>query len=169
MHTELRETATELATLLWRQHTVYRERGGGVVIRGEHVERWISLAPSGGRDEVLIRAGRILDGGTTAPARSEAVVSITAGTTELAAICRRLLAETASAGLSDGGPGAHSGTASAPRRPGRTRQPRKPKAGRTRRVRQGRDRHTSLTSWVVLACVAAAIGVYVYNVALAHG
>lgn len=79
MGAQLRDTATELAGVLWREHTVYRERSGGMVIRGEHVRRWISLAPAGGRDEILVRAGRILDGGTTAPARSEAVVPLSAG------------------------------------------------------------------------------------------
>lgn len=96
MGAQLRDTATELAGVLWREHTVYRERSGGMVIRGEHVRRWISLAPAGGRDEILVRAGRILDGGTTAPARSEAVVHLNAGTDVLAAACRRLLAEAAS-------------------------------------------------------------------------
>ncbi|MFD9405881.1 hypothetical protein ACFWBN_02490 [Streptomyces sp. NPDC059989] len=130
MSAELREAADELADLLWREHTVYRDRSGGVVIRGEHVQRWISLSIGAGRDEVLLRAGRILDGGTTAPARSEAVANLSAGTTELAAVCRRLLAETAH------GPAAP--------RPVRTR----------------RSRHTSLRSWLVLACVAALIGLY---------
>ncbi|MFE0704077.1 hypothetical protein, partial [Streptomyces sp. NPDC058872] len=97
MYVQLRETADELARVLWREHTVYRERGGGVVIRGEHVRRWISLAPTGGKDRALLRAGRILDGGTTAPARTETVVDLTAGTPELAAVCRRLLAEVAAA------------------------------------------------------------------------
>ncbi|MEU6625249.1 hypothetical protein ABZ926_31480, partial [Streptomyces litmocidini] len=97
MYAQLRETADELAGVLWREHTVYRERGGGVVIRGEHVRRWISLAPTGGKDRALLRAGRILDGGTTAPARTEVVVDLTAGTAELAAVCRRLLAEVAAA------------------------------------------------------------------------
>ncbi|WP_107502256.1 hypothetical protein, partial [Streptomyces sp. wa1071] len=92
---QLRDTAQELAAVLWREHTVYRERSGGMVIRGEHVRRWISLAPAGGRDEILVRAGRILDGGTTAPARSEAVVPLSAGTGVLAATCRRLLADAA--------------------------------------------------------------------------
>ncbi|MEU4105588.1 hypothetical protein AB0F16_34270, partial [Streptomyces tanashiensis] len=97
MYTQLRETADELAGVLWREHTVYRERGGGVVIRGEHVRRWISLAPTGGKDRALLRAGRILDGGTTAPARTEVVVDLTAGTAELAAVCRGLLADVAAA------------------------------------------------------------------------
>ncbi|MBT2441347.1 hypothetical protein J7E93_14740, partial [Streptomyces sp. ISL-36] len=97
MYAELRDTATELAGVLWREHTVYRERGGGVVIRGEHVGRWISLAPTGGKDQARVRAGRLLDGGTTAPARSEAVVDLSAGTGELAAVCRRLLADVAAA------------------------------------------------------------------------
>ncbi|MEU0399575.1 hypothetical protein ABZ318_04875, partial [Streptomyces sp. NPDC006197] len=96
MYAQLRETADELAGVLWREHTVYRERGGGVVIRGEHVRRWISLAPTGGKDRALLRAGRILDGGTTAPARTEVVVDLTAGTAELATVCRRLLAEVTS-------------------------------------------------------------------------
>ncbi|MYS06673.1 hypothetical protein GTW71_09540, partial [Streptomyces sp. SID6041] len=95
MYTQLRETADQLAGVLWREHTVYRERGGGVVIRGEHVRRWISLGPTGGKDQALLRAGRLLDGGTTAPARTEVVVDLTAGTAELAAVCRRMLAEVA--------------------------------------------------------------------------
>ncbi|MGW0364504.1 hypothetical protein [Streptomyces sp. NPDC002990] len=138
MSAQLREAAGELADVLWREHTVYRDRSGGVVIRGEHVQRWISLAPGAGRDEVLLRAGRILDGGTTAPARSEAVARLSAGTGELAAVCRRLLAETAP------GPAAPA--------PARTRTPR-----RTRRT----GRHTSLRSWLVVACVVGIVAVYV--------
>ncbi|MFD0154617.1 hypothetical protein ACFVID_35140, partial [Streptomyces sp. NPDC127132] len=104
MYVQLRDTAQELAGILWREHTVYRERGGGVVIRGEHVRRWISLAPTGGKDRALLRAGRILDGGTTAPARSEVVVDLTAGTAELATICRRLLADVAAGADTSPGP-----------------------------------------------------------------
>ncbi|MFE6667400.1 hypothetical protein ACFVFH_28045 [Streptomyces sp. NPDC057697] len=138
--------------MLWREHTVYRERSGGVVIRGEHVRRWISLAPSGGRDEVLVRAGRILDGGTTAPARSEAVVPLSASTSMIAATCRRLLAETAA--------DAEPVTAqAAPRRSGRSG-----KAARPRR----RGKHTSFSSWVILVCVTGAIALYAYSAA-AHG
>ncbi|MDN3296808.1 hypothetical protein QWM81_22725 [Streptomyces ficellus] len=156
MSAQLREAAGELAGVLWREHTVYRERSGGVVIRGEHVKRWISLAPSAGRDEVLIRAGRILDGGTTAPARSETIVPLTAGTTELAAACRRLLAETAADAT------AGSAGVSAPRRPRKARgsgskgQGRQGK-GQQREGRQGKGRHTSLGSWVVLLCVAGVV------------
>ncbi|BAU87234.1 hypothetical protein SLA_6366 [Streptomyces laurentii] len=149
MQTQLRETARELAAVLWREHTVYRERGGGVVIRGEHVRRWISLAPTGGRDQALVRAGRILDGGTTAPARLEAVVDLSSGTAELAAVCRRLLAETAA----DAAP-----SAAAPKPPRRTR-PRS--AGRTARTRAGR--HTGLGSWVVLLCVAGVVALWAYS------
>lgn len=129
MNGQLRETASELGALLWREHTVYRDRAGGVVIRGEHVQRWISLAPSGGRDEVLVWAGRILDGGTTAPARTEAVARLSAGTAELAATCRRLLSETAAA----------------------------PTAPRPGRPTARRARHTGLTSWLVVAAVVAVI------------
>ncbi|MGW6950319.1 hypothetical protein [Streptomyces xanthophaeus] len=137
MSAQLRDTAGELAGVLWREHTVYRDRGGAVVIRGEHVQRWISLSTGAGRDEILLRAGRILDGGTTAPARSEAVVSLTAGTGELAAACRRLLSETA--------PG--------PSAPPRT----------TRRRRRGTrtGRHTSLRSWLVVACLFGIVALYV--------
>ncbi|MFI6864140.1 hypothetical protein ACIBKZ_30285 [Streptomyces sp. NPDC050421] len=85
-----------LAKLLWRQHTVYRERGGTVVIRGEDAGRWISLA-SHGSGRVRIRAGRILDGGTTAPARAETTVPLDGDIARLAACCRGLLAETAGA------------------------------------------------------------------------
>lgn len=142
MSAKLRETADELADVLWREHTVYRDRTGGVVIRGEHVERWISLSTGAGRDEVLLRAGRILDGGTTAPARSEAVASLSAGTTALAAVCRRLLAE----------------TAPVPSRPTpqRTRRTR-----RSERAGRPRGRHTGLVSWLVVVCVVGLIGLYV--------
>ncbi|MFD7612654.1 hypothetical protein [Streptomyces sp. NPDC059828] len=152
MSAQLRETATELADVLWREHTVYRDRAGGVVIRGDHVQRWISLAPSGGRDEILLRAGRILDGGTTAPARSEAVVGLTAGTAALAATCRRLLAEAA--------------VDTAPSAPA-TRRSARPERSVETRNRGGR-RHTSVGSWVVLLCVIAVVGLYVHNVALAY-
>ncbi|SDM97004.1 hypothetical protein [Streptomyces wuyuanensis] len=171
MSAQLRETAAELADVLWREHTVYRDHAGGVVIRGEHVQRWISLAPSGGRDEILLRAGRILDGGTTAPARSEAVVHIGAGTGELAAVCRRLLAETAAdpspltvpSGLApaakSGRFAARSGGSPRPARPARTaRSARPPRTART-------VRHTSLGSWVVILCVAATIALYAWSAA----
>ncbi|MES9512066.1 hypothetical protein ABWJ92_37755 [Streptomyces sp. NPDC000609] len=138
--------------MLWRKHTVYRERSGGVVIRGEHVRRWISLAPAGGRDEVLVRAGRILDGGTTAPARSEAVVPLSASTGMLAATCRRLLAE-AAADTTLVAPQA------APRRSRRSK-----KGARTK----GSGKHTSFGSWVILACVTGVIALYVYSAAM-HG
>lgn len=153
MGTQLMDSAGELAKILWREHTVYRERSGGVVIRSEHVRRWISLAPAGGQGEVLVRAGRILDGGTTAPARSEAVVPLSAGTGVLAATCRRLLAEAAA----DVAP-------VAPRRaaPGRSKQ-----AGKAARPK-GSGKHTSFGSWVILACVSGVIALYVYNSAM-HG
>ncbi|MFF9870328.1 hypothetical protein ACF1G0_33975 [Streptomyces sp. NPDC013953] len=176
MSAQLRERATELAAVLWREHTVYRDRSGGVVIRGEHVQRWISLAPSGGRDEILLRAGRILDGGTTAPARSEAVMPLSAGTAELAAACRRLLADTAA----DASP--HAPAPGRTRTPGRAAEPsRTPKAARFRRTRKARKaapatgasrparrpggvrRHTSLGSWVVLACMAAVVAYYLHG------
>ena len=148
MSAQLRDTAAQLADMLWRQHTVYRDRAGGVVIRGEHVQRWISLAPSGRRDEILLRAGRILDGGTTAPARSETLVPLRAGTGELATACRRLLAETAA----DAAP-------SAPAAPGRTKRSEKPK-------RPGRKgRRMSLASWMVLACVVGVVALYAYSTA----
>ncbi|MFE3902473.1 hypothetical protein ACFXPY_19650 [Streptomyces sp. NPDC059153] len=142
--------------MLWREHTVYRERSGGVVIRGEHVQRWISLAPAGGRGEVLVRAGRILDGGTTAPARSEAVVPLSAGTDVLAATCRRLLAEAAAD--------------TAPVVPGRAapgRSKRTNHSGKAARPK-GIGKHTSFGSWVILACVAGVIALYVYSTAM-HG
>ncbi|WP_351230823.1 hypothetical protein [Streptomyces sp. NPDC002133] len=157
MSAQLREMATELADVLWREHTVYRDRAGGVVIRGEHVQRWISLAPSGGRDEILLRAGRILDGGTTAPARSEAVASLTAGTSELAAICRRLLAE-AAADAAPSAPRASGG----PARPERSRRTRR--SGRSGRS-GGQGRHTSFASWVVILCVIGMVALYAYSVA----
>ncbi|PWI06469.1 hypothetical protein DIZ27_33105 [Streptomyces sp. NWU339] len=148
MSTQLRGTATQLADQLWRRHTVYRDREGGVVIRGEHVQRWISLAPSGRTDEILLRAGRILDGGTTAPARSETFVPLHAGTAELATACRRLLAETAA----DAAP-------PRPTEPGPTGRPEK-------RKRSGRkERRTSLASWTILVCVAGVVALYVYSAA----
>ncbi|MGW7365062.1 hypothetical protein ACWGI8_16900 [Streptomyces sp. NPDC054841] len=155
MSAQLRETATELAEILWREHTVYRDRAGGVVIRGEHVQRWISLAPRGGRDEVLVRAGRILDGGTTAPARSEVVANLTAGTSELAAICRRLLAEAAA----DAVPGAMQ--ASGPARSGRPPE-------RSRGSERSKGPKRGFGSWVVIVCVIALVALYAYNVAGAY-
>ncbi|MFD9500980.1 hypothetical protein [Streptomyces sp. NPDC060035] len=148
MGAQLSSTAVELAEILWREHTVYRERSGGVVIRGEHVRRWISLAPAGGRDEVLVRAGRILDGGTTAPARSEAVVPLSAGTGLLAATCRRLLAEAAAD--------------VAPVAPGRAASRRSHRSGKAARPKAS-GKHTSFGSWVILACVAGVIALYVYS------
>ncbi|MFI1654513.1 hypothetical protein ACH4ZU_06140 [Streptomyces sp. NPDC020472] len=160
MYAQLREKADELAGVLWREHTVYRERGGGVVIRGEHVRRWISLAPTGGKDRALLRAGRILDGGTTAPARTEMVVDLTAGTAELATVCRRLLAEVAAAAEPAPGP-------SRAGRPGE-RGRKKEKPGRTARAarpgrRPRRERHTSPGSWFVLLCVVAVLGAWLYS------
>ncbi|MCT9088756.1 hypothetical protein N4G70_07715 [Streptomyces sp. ASQP_92] len=155
MSAQLRETAGELAGLLWREYTLYRERSGTVVIRGPHVERWISLSPTGGQDQVLIRAGRILDGGTTAPARSETVADLTGGRHELAAVCRRLLAETAVDAASDGAP--------RPSRPGRakkatTRRSRKP-------ARSGR--HTGMASWLVILAVLTVVALCVRGVVAA--
>ncbi|MGQ4712380.1 hypothetical protein ACUN22_01710 [Streptomyces anulatus] len=153
---QLRDTAQELAAVLWREHTVYRERSGGMVIRGEHVRRWISLAPAGGRDEILVRAGRILDGGTTAPARSEAVVPLSAGTGVLAATCRRLLADAAADAA----------------RPAPDREPAgRPRGSRKSRKsarRNGRGRHTGFSSWVILVCVAGVIALFAYSSAM-HG
>ncbi|MFG3407563.1 hypothetical protein [Streptomyces sp. NPDC048142] len=151
--------------MLWREHSVYRGRSGGMVIRGEHVRRWISLAPAGGRDVVLVRAGRILDGGTTAPARSEAVVPLSAGTGVLAATSRRLLAE-AAADVVRVAPGR-----TAPGRSDRFRRSGRPgRSGRSRNSvrRNGRGRHTGFGSWVILACVAGVIALYAYSAAM-HG
>ncbi|MFF5770345.1 hypothetical protein ACFY8V_23895 [Streptomyces californicus] len=176
MDTQLKDVAQGLARLLWREHTVYRERSGGVVIRGEHVRRWISLAPSGGRDEVLVRAGRILDGGTTAPARSEAVVPLSAGTTVLAATCRRLLAEAAADALGAAG-GEASGGSERPRKSRRNRKGREDRKGRGprgahdsppakgRKGRARKERHTGFSSWVILVCVVGLVGLYAYSVA----
>lgn len=166
MYAQLRETAAELAGVLWREHTVYRERGGGVVIRGEHVRRWISLAPTGGKDQALLRAGRILDGGTTAPARTEVVVDLTAPVAELATVCRRMLAEVAAA--ADGGPGG--GVDAGPSRAGRPdkgrkarKEPKAPKAPRASAAGTGRSRHTSAGSWVVLVLVGIAVAAWAYT------
>ncbi|MFI8368846.1 hypothetical protein [Streptomyces sp. NPDC085460] len=144
MYAQLRETASELAGVLWREHTVYRERGGGVVIRGEHVRRWISLAPTGGKDRALLRAGRLLDGGTTAPARTEIVVDLTAPVSELAAVCRRMLAEVAAAAEPP---------AAGPSRAGR----------RTERAPKAKGRHTGAGSWVVLVLVGIAVAAWAYT------
>ncbi|MEV5972390.1 hypothetical protein [Streptomyces sp. NPDC051921] len=160
MQAQLRETATELAAVLWREHTVYRERGGGVVIRGDHVRRWISLAPTGGRDQALVRAGRILDGGTTAPARLEAVVDLTSGTAELAAVCRRLLAETAAEAAPSTAGAARPARAA---RPGRASRPGRAE-GRAKAARPRRGRHTGVGSWVVLLCVGGVVAYWAYSV-----
>lgn len=162
MSAQLREAASELAAVLWREHTVYRERSGGVVIRGEHVRRWISLAPAGGRDEILLRAGRILDGGTTAPARSEAVMPLGAGTAELAAACRRLLAETAAEAAADGSARAArvTGTRDGARRKGAARPPRRKQPRRP----GSKGRHTGVGSWVVLLCVAGVVAYHLWSI-----
>ncbi|MFD1831232.1 hypothetical protein ACFSJS_16400 [Streptomyces desertarenae] len=127
---------------------MYRDRAGEVVIRGEHVQRWISLAPAGRKGEILLRAGRILDGGTTAPARSQTVVPLQSSTGELAMACRRLLAETAA----DAAPPA----SSAPGRTKRSERPRRPGRG---------GKRMRLASWVILACVVSGIVLYVYGAA----
>lgn len=162
---QLRDIAQELATLLWREHTVYRERSGGMVIRGEHVRRWISLAPAGGRDEILVRAGRILDGGTTAPARSEAVVPLSAGTGVLAAACRRLLADAAADASRPAPDGEATGR---PRRSGKSRTTRTTRRSRRSERRNGRGSHTGFSSWVILVCVAGVIALFAYSSAM-HG
>ncbi|WP_031004628.1 hypothetical protein [Streptomyces sp. NRRL F-5727] len=155
MYAQLRETASELAGVLWREHTVYRERGGGVVIRGEHVRRWISLAPTGGKDQALLRAGRLLDGGTTAPARTEVVVDLTAPVSELATVCRRMLAEVAAAAEP-------AGPAAGPSRAGRPR--REPKTPEAPKAPKARSRHTGAGSWVVLVLVGIAVAAWAYTV-----
>ncbi|MFE6071873.1 hypothetical protein [Streptomyces sp. NPDC056525] len=162
MYTQLRETADELAGVLWREHTVYRERGGGVVIRGEHVRRWISLGPTGGKDQALLRAGRLLDGGTTAPARTEVVVDLKAGTAELAAVCRRMLAEVAAVAEPAPAQAARAGRTAGSGMPGRQGKPgRAARAARPGRPR--RERHTSLGSLGVMLCVAGVLGVWLYS------
>ncbi|MER5280649.1 hypothetical protein ABT025_33625 [Streptomyces sp. NPDC002809] len=124
-----------LAKLLWRRYTVYRERGGTVVIRGEDAGRWISLA-SHGSGRVRIRAGRILEGGTTAPARAETTVPLDGDIARLAACCRGLLAETAGARAAE--------TAAPP--PATARQRPGPRKGRRRR------------GTAVLVCAAVVVG-----------
>ncbi|MET9297315.1 hypothetical protein [Streptomyces sp. NPDC003077] len=151
MRAHLAETAHQLAAVLWQRHTVYRERSGTMVIRGDHVQRWISLAPTGSQDQVLIRAGRILDGGTTAPARSEIVIELASGTQELAAACRRLLAEAASA--------VETPTAAAPRP--------QPEARRRRRGK----RRIGLGSWLVIVAATGILvlaGLNVYSAMTGH-
>ncbi|MEU2116243.1 hypothetical protein ABZ567_11405 [Streptomyces sp. NPDC016459] len=156
MYAQLKETADELAGVLWREHTVYRERGGGVVIRGEHVRRWISLGPTGGKDQALLRAGRLLDGGTTAPARTEVVVDLTAGTAELAAVCRSLLADVAAVAEPVPAGAGRARSTGKQGRPGRAAR-----AARPGRPRKGR--HTSLGSFFVLLCVAGVLGAWLYS------
>ncbi len=168
MSAQLRSTAQELADVLWREHTVYRERSGGMVIRGEHVRRWISLAPAGGRDEILVRAGRILDGGTTAPARSEAVVPLSAGTDVLAAACRRLLADAAADAVRVTPGGASSGRAHRPGKAAKRRDKQRGDGQRRGKQRRDEGRHTGFSSWVILVCVAGVIALYAYSSAM-HG
>ncbi|WP_406450805.1 hypothetical protein OG782_14030 [Streptomyces sp. NBC_00876] len=136
-----------LAKLLWRQHAVYRERGGTVVIRGEDAGRWISLT-SHGSGLVRVRAGRILDGGTTAPARAEATVPLDGDITRLAACCRGLLAETADARTGEtGGPST-----------GRGRQRQASRQGSRKGPRQGSRRGRRGRSAAVLVCAAVVVG-----------
>ncbi|MFV0126526.1 hypothetical protein ACLGI4_02210 [Streptomyces sp. HMX112] len=149
-----------MAAHLWREHTVYRERSGGVVIRGEHVRRWISLAPAGGRDEILVRAGRILEGGTTAPARSEVVVPLSMGTAELATACRRLLAE-AAADATPRVPRPDKGAGRFRRRAGRPAQ--------TGRSTRRRGRCTRPVWWLVPGCVAGVVVFQLHRLGLLAG
>lgn len=130
-----------LAKLLWRQYTVYRERGGTVVIRGEDADRWISLAPHGS-GRVRIRAGRILDGGTTAPARAETTAALDGDIAVLAACCRGLLAETA---------GARATEATEPSPV--TARPRP----RSRKGRRGRGTAVLVCAAVVVGLIAASV------------
>ncbi|WP_241267736.1 hypothetical protein [Streptomyces chrestomyceticus] len=136
MLAHLTDTARQLAAVLWQQHTVYRDRTGGVVIRGEHVQRWISLSVTGTRGEVLLRAGRILDGGTSAPARAETVMRLDSGTGELAAACRRLLADTALSGAAEASW--------------------EPRASRPRPQARQRAGGARIALWVLLATAASA-------------
>jgi hypothetical protein len=149
MSAQLREKAGDLAEVLWREHTVYRDRAGGVVIRSERVQRWISLAPAGGLGQILVRAGRILDGGTTAPARSEAIVPLSAGTAELAITCRRLLADT---------------TADALPRP-----PRGSEAGRSWRTSRRATKRANVASWVAVSCMVALVALYLHDTGVIGG
>ncbi|WP_231626931.1 hypothetical protein [Streptomyces apocyni] len=150
MSAHLTDTARQLAAVLWKQHTVYRDRTGGVVIRADQVHRWISLANSGTRGEVLVRAGRLLDGGTTAPARAEAVVPLSTGVTGLAATCRRLLADTAEATTEHpvSAP-AKSGKASTA---GKSRKPRS--AGKKQRPAR---RRRGLPGWVIVVTASGTV------------
>lgn len=134
-----------LAKLLWRQYAIYRERGGTVVIRGEDADRWISLAPHGA-GKVRIRAGRILDGGTTAPARAETTVALDGDIARLAACCRGLLAETA-------GTRAAEAAEPSPMRP----LPRPRSRPRSRKGRRGRGT-------AALVCAAVVVGLIVASV-----
>lgn len=134
-----------LAKLLWRQHTVYRERGGTVVIRGEDAGRWISLAPHGS-GRVRIRAGRILDGGTTAPARAETTATLDGDLTRLAACCRGLLAETAGARAAES-------PAPSPTRDRPRQGPRKSSRQSSRKGRRGRG-----ATVLVWAAAVATVG-----------
>lgn len=149
MSAQLYSTAKQLAAVLWQRHTVYRERNGGMVIRGDHVQRWISLGNSGTRGDVLIRAGRILDGGTTAPARTEAVVPLASGTHELAAVCRRLLADITSAAE----PAAPS--------PPRARTPKAAKRNPKRTPKPGRRRRRA--TWIIATATAATLTLIALN------
>ncbi len=141
---QLYPAAKDLAKVLWQHHTIYRERDGGMVIRGEHVQRWISLGVAGTRGDVRIRAGLILDGGTTAPARTETVVPLASGTAELAAACRRLLADLTSA--------AEPPTSTRPER-----EPRRPK---TPKARRGGGRGRRVVAWVLGVAAISAITLY---------
>ncbi|WP_419994437.1 hypothetical protein [Streptomyces boninensis] len=134
--TDLRETARELAAILWREHTVYRERGGTLVVRSESAGRWISLT-SAGTDAVRVRAGRVLDGGTTAPARVEASVARGSDTGALAACCRSLLAEIPASADFAAGPVAAGRGAAGRERPARP-------------ARRKKDRRWLVTTAVVL-------------------
>lgn len=95
-----------------------------------------------GSGRVRIRAGRILDGGTTAPARAETTAALDGDIAVLAACCRGLLAETA---------GARAAETAAP--PPGTARPRP----RSRKGRRGRGTAVLVCAAVVVGLIAASV------------
>ncbi|WP_415947425.1 hypothetical protein [Streptomyces sp. KLOTTS4A1] len=174
MSAQLYPAARELAKVLWPHHTLYRERDGGMVIRGDSVQRWISLGVAGTRGDVRIRAGLILDGGTTAPARTETVLPLASGTPELAAACRRLLADLTSAAepptpdVPDDSRSRRSRKPGKPGKPWKSGKPGKPgKSGRSRTAQKPprppkprRSRGRRAMVWALGVTAVSAVTVY---------
>lgn len=95
-------------------------------------------------------------------------MDLTAGTAELAAVCRSLLADVAAMAEPAPAPSGRAGRASRAGRSGKREKPdRAARAARSGRPRKAR--HTSPGSFFVLLCVAGVLGVWLYSVFGGYG